>query len=88
MVILRLMSEEVFDFSNWQITQSKSQELKSSFHNAFSQIFQLCQYVLISSQRPSLLLATLQTLLKFLNWIALGYIFETDLIPVLVQKVI
>ncbi len=28
---------------------------------------------------------TLETLLRFLNWIPLGYIFETDLIPHLIE---
>lgn len=32
--------------------------------------------------------ATLDTLLRFLNWIPLGYIFETDLIDTLIFKVI
>ena len=31
--------------------------------------------------------ATLQTLLKFLNWIPLGYVFETKLISTLIYKV-
>ena len=30
--------------------------------------------------------ATLDTLLKFLNWIPLGYIFETKLIQTLILK--
>lgn len=30
--------------------------------------------------------ATLETLLRFLNWIPLGYIFETSLIATLIEK--
>jgi Importin beta-related nuclear transport receptor len=30
--------------------------------------------------------ATLETLLRFLNWIPLGYIFETNLITTLIEK--
>jgi len=30
---------------------------------------------------------TLQTLLRFLNWIPLGYVFETNLLAELVSKV-
>ena len=37
------------------------------------------------SQKPSLLLATMGTLQRFLTWIPLGYIFETSLIPQLVK---
>ncbi|GAB5569646.1 exportin-1 isoform X1 [Prionailurus iriomotensis] len=46
MVILKLLSEEVFDFSSGQITQVKAKHLKDSMCNEFSQIFQLCQFVM------------------------------------------
>uniref|UniRef100_A0A4W3JDD9 Exportin-1 n=1 Tax=Callorhinchus milii TaxID=7868 RepID=A0A4W3JDD9_CALMI len=54
--------------------------------NEFSQIFQLCQFVMENSQNAPLVHATLETLLRFLNWIPLGYIFETKLITSLVYK--
>lgn len=84
--------------------------------NEFSQIFQLCQFVMVSfislimflkilpsvsnnvintngplqenSQNAPLVHATLETLLRFLNWIPLGYIFETKLISTLIYKVL
>ena len=40
-----------------------------------------------NSQNALLVGATLETLLKFLNWIPLGYIFETKLITTLIYKV-
>lgn len=40
-----------------------------------------------SSQNAPLVGATLETLLRFLNWIPLGYIFETKLINTLIYKV-
>ncbi len=40
-----------------------------------------------NSQNAALVGSTLETLLKFLNWIPLGYIFETPLITTLVFKV-
>eukprot|EP01117_Protostelium_nocturnum_P011324 TRINITY_DN4108_c0_g1_i1.p1 TRINITY_DN4108_c0_g1~~TRINITY_DN4108_c0_g1_i1.p1 ORF type:complete len:1068 (-),score=171.31 TRINITY_DN4108_c0_g1_i1:50-3253(-) len=86
MMIFRLMSEEVFDFSNGQMTQAKIIELKKSFHDDFSKIFELCQLILDNSRQPSLLLVTLQTLLRFLNWIPLGYLFETNLVEKLCTK--
>ncbi len=46
----------------------------------FSEIFQLCSEVLQKANKPSLIKATLNTLLRFLNWIPLGYIFETNLV--------
>ena len=40
-------SEEVFEFSSGQMTQVKSKHLKDTMCNEFSQIFQLCSYVLV-----------------------------------------
>nr|KAF6430530.1 exportin 1 [Molossus molossus] len=88
MVILKLLSEEVFDFSSGQITQVKAKHLKDSMCNEFSQIFQLCQFVMENSQNAPLVHATLETLLRFLNWIPLGYIFETKLISTLIYKML
>lgn len=86
MTILRLMSEEVFDFSNGQMTRVKIKELKESFNKEFIIIYQLCEYILDNSQKASLLHVTLQTLLRFLNWIPLGYIFETKMMDTLLFK--
>lgn len=86
MVILKLLSEEVFDFSGGQLTQAKAKHLKDSMCQQFAQIFQLCQFVLENSPNAPLVGATLETLLRFLNWIPLGYIFETTLINTLIDK--
>jgi len=86
MAILRLLSEEVFDFSSGQITQNKAKHLKDSMCQEFSLIFTLCQFVMENSMNVALVESTLQTLLKFLNWIPLGYIFETKLISTLIYK--
>ncbi|EMR72679.1 putative exportin-1 protein [Eutypa lata UCREL1] len=83
MIILRLLSEEVFDYSAEQMTSTKTRNLKTTMCNEFSQIFQLCQEILTSANQPSLVKATLETLLRFCNWIPLGYIFETPLIETL-----
>ncbi|KAI9209722.1 CRM1 C terminal-domain-containing protein [Polychytrium aggregatum] len=83
MSILKLLSEEIFDFSNEQMTQQKTKNLKNQMCGEFSEIYQLCYEILEKAQKPSLISATLETLLRFLNWIPLGYIFETPLITVL-----
>jgi exportin-1 len=49
MAILKLLSEEVFDFSSGQMTQTKAKHLKDTMCNEFSQIFQLCQFVMVNS---------------------------------------
>lgn len=86
MVILKLLSEEVFDFCSGQITQTKAKHLKDTMCSEFSQIFQLCSFVLEGSMNAPLIAVTLETLLRFLNWIPLGYIFETKLIETLIFK--
>jgi len=83
MVILRLLSEEVFDYSADQMTSAKTRNLKTTMCAEFSQIFTLCQEVLNSASSTSLVKTTLETLLRFCNWIPLGYIFETNLIDTL-----
>ncbi|KAJ1959604.1 Karyopherin transporter, partial [Dipsacomyces acuminosporus] len=80
MAILKLLSEEVFDFSAEQMTQAKTKSLKSQMCGEFSSIYTLCTEILQKAVQPSLILATLETLLRFLSWIPFGYIFETDLI--------
>eukprot|EP00164_Ancoracysta_twista_P001438 GFYU01001874.1.p1 GENE.GFYU01001874.1~~GFYU01001874.1.p1 ORF type:complete len:1068 (-),score=427.51 GFYU01001874.1:237-3440(-) len=80
MNILQILSEEVFDFSSETMTQAKAKELKLAYNNDFQAIFQLCEYIIDHSQKPSLISMTLQTLLKFLNWIPLVFIFETPLV--------
>ncbi len=86
MAILRLLSEEVFDFSQDQMTSVKARNLKTSMTQEFSSIFQLCSEVLNTANQPSLVKATLETLLRFLNWIPLGYIFETPVINTLLTR--
>ena len=83
MAILRLLSEEVFDFSADQMTSVKTKNLKNTMSAEFAAIFQLCSEVLNTANQTSLINATLETLLRFLNWIPLGYIFETPIIDTL-----
>ncbi|KAJ1939667.1 Karyopherin transporter, partial [Linderina pennispora] len=80
MAILKLLSEEVFDFSAEQMTQAKTRNLKQQMCGEFSSIYTLCNEILQKAVQPSLINATLETLLRFLSWVPLGYIFETDLI--------
>ena len=86
MSILRLLSEEVFDYSADQMTSQKTRNLKDTMCNQFSEIFKLCQSVLRTADSASLLRTTLETLLRFLNWIPLGYVFETDIIDIIISK--
>ena len=86
MAILRLLSEEVFDFSQDQMTSTKAKNLKTTMCAEFSQIFQLCLEILTTAEHTNLIRATLKTLIRFLNCIPLGFIFETKLIDTLVER--
>ena len=83
MSILRLLSEEVFDYSAENMTSTKTKNLKTTMCGEFSKIFQLCSEVLNSANSTGLIKATLETLLRFLSWIPLGFIFETPIIETL-----
>jgi exportin-1 len=80
-------SEEIFDFSAEQMTSAKAKNLKNQMCGEFSKIFELCDEVLQKAIKPSLIKVTLETLLRFLNWIPLGYVFETNLIEMLRSRV-
>lgn len=86
MNILKLLSEEVFDFSSGQLTQAKTKYLKDTMCHEFSKIFQLCTFVLENSTNESLVKSTLETLLPFLNWIPVSFIFDTSLIDTLTLR--
>eukprot|EP00730_Choanoeca_flexa_P018270 TRINITY_DN8877_c0_g1_i1.p1 TRINITY_DN8877_c0_g1~~TRINITY_DN8877_c0_g1_i1.p1 ORF type:complete len:1093 (+),score=360.10 TRINITY_DN8877_c0_g1_i1:50-3280(+) len=84
--IFQLLSEEIFDFSKGTIVQVKAQHLKDTLCDQFQPIFELCQFVMEKSEQVSLIEQTLATMLRFLSWIPIGYVFETDLVPTLVNK--
>ncbi|KAF8831340.1 hypothetical protein HHX47_DHR1000695 [Lentinula edodes] len=86
MVILKLLSEEIFDFSAEQMTQNRIKNLKNQMCGEFSDIFKLCSEVLEEANKASLIKATLETFLRFLNWIPLGFIFETTIIDLLLNR--
>jgi exportin-1 len=85
MVILRLLSEDVFDYSKDQMTQQRMKEMKSKLNQEFEGIYTLSQYILDRSKDPRLLRNTLQTLDRFLHWIPIRAVFQTKLVPTLVK---
>lgn len=86
MHILKLLSEEIFDFSRDQMVTMKVKKMKESLNSEFAAIYHLCEFILDHSQRTSLLKITLQTLQRFLTWIPLGFIFQTNLVDTLLNK--
>eukprot|EP00457_Paulinella_chromatophora_P000638 gb/GEZN01000638.1/.p1 GENE.gb/GEZN01000638.1/~~gb/GEZN01000638.1/.p1 ORF type:complete len:1101 (+),score=210.04 gb/GEZN01000638.1/:212-3514(+) len=85
MQILKLLSEEVFDYSKGHMTQDKMKEMKGSLTQEFESIYRLSQYILDQSKNMRLLRITLQTLDRFLHWIPIGFVFETRLVPTLLK---
>lgn len=85
-IILKLLSEEVFEFAVGNLTSAKAKQLKESLLSEFAQIFQLCQFVMEKSQNIELIKSCLETLLRFLHWLPNAYVFETELIKTLVCK--
>lgn len=86
MVILKLLSEEVFDFSAEQMTQAKALHLKTSMSKEFEQIFKLCFQVLEQASSTSLVVAALESLLRYLHWIPYRYIYQTNILELLSTK--
>ncbi|SCV02210.1 LANO_0F15984g1_1 [Lachancea nothofagi CBS 11611] len=86
MVILKLLSEEVFDFSAEQMTQAKALHLKTSMSKEFEQIFKLCFQVMDAGSTTSLVVAALESLLRYLHWIPYHYIYNSNLLDMLSTK--
>ncbi|KAI5951002.1 CRM1 [Candida jiufengensis] len=86
MIILKLLSEEVFDYGQEQLTQAKAQQLRISMKNEFEKIFQLCYEVLEKTEKYSLINATLNALLKYIQWIPSNYIYDTNILDILTNK--
>jgi exportin-1 len=86
MVILKLLSEEVFEFSAGQMTQAKINHLKKSMSSEFSNVFELCMFVLNNTTNAPLLTATLETLLRFCYWIPMGFMMKTEICRLLIYR--
>ncbi|CAB3396830.1 unnamed protein product [Caenorhabditis bovis] len=86
MNILSLLSEEVFDFGSQNLTQAKEQHLKQQFCGQFQDVFTLCVSILEKCPSNSMVQATLKTLHRFLTWIPVGYVFETNITELLSEN--
>lgn len=74
----------MFDFSIDHMTMAKMQKLKKQMVNEFGSIFDLCKNVLSTpSTNIHLINATLETLLKFISWIPIQFVYQQDLIQIL-----
>ncbi|CAD8074453.1 unnamed protein product [Paramecium sonneborni] len=88
--LLRLLSQEIFDYSKNQLTTHQIIELKSNLHKEFQLIFELCFFLIqtfVEKQniKITLIKQTLETLYTYLSWIPFGFIFMTQLCEILIQ---
>lgn len=74
--ILRMLSEEIFDFGKSTMNADTVNELKLRLNEQFMDVFNLCKWVLenaVNGQvQSSLVNNTLITLQHFLSWMPLG----------------
>lgn len=84
--IMKMLSEEVFNFSQNEMTSTRVKELKTKFSEEFTCIYTLCDRVSKTYQQNSsqlsirLVKASLETLNAFLGWMPLSHIFMSDMI--------
>jgi exportin-1 len=71
------------------MTMTKMQKMKNQMVNEFGSVFDLCKKVLSAPSTTSIYLnnATLETLLKFISWIPIQFIYQQDLIQILESNV-
>ncbi|SAM07888.1 hypothetical protein [Absidia glauca] len=82
--ILKLLSEEVFDYSEDQLTRARTRKLKAQMKKEAGLVFDLCQQVLASQNVPTSLMETaLATLSRFLVWLPHEYVAQTNLVLLL-----
>ncbi|TRY52326.1 exportin 1 [Cryptosporidium tyzzeri] len=93
MKLLRLLSEEVFDFGEDQMVSKKVEKLMGILNQQFPQILSLILFVLTSylenpqNIKVNLVVSSLQCLCHYLKWIPLNYILECDLRPQLPHSI-
>ena len=86
LLILKELSQEIFDFSKTSMIESEASQLKEYFGQEFVSVYEVCDFVAKGylnnpdSVKSSLIKACLETLQSFLSWIPIYYILATDLI--------
>ena len=92
--ILKLLSEDLFESSKMDMNSTRLSEMKQGLCNNFNSIFDLCLSILHPDQasnsdlgnNPNLMASCLSALSAFLVWLPTGYIFERDLLPLLIEE--
>lgn len=86
LLILKELSQDIFDFSKNSIVKAEVVQLKTNFGNEFMAVYEVCDFVTksflkdSSQVKGSLIKACLETMQSFLSWMPSFYILMTDLI--------
>ena len=86
LAIIGQLSDEIFNFSKGKMTRVQVKIRKEALNKEFPPLFQILDFVFKSKHDSGLITEALGCLLSCLSWIPLGYVFETKLIEVLVDK--
>ncbi|KAJ1920524.1 Karyopherin transporter, partial [Tieghemiomyces parasiticus] len=86
MVILKLFSEEIFEYSSEQMTHARTHDMKDHMWQEIAEVFNLMKEVLEVATKPSLIVATLDAFHRYLYWLPYGYTFETNVIDILCNR--
>ncbi|CAO3697298.1 unnamed protein product [Rhizopus stolonifer] len=81
--IIKLLSEEVFDYSSGSLTQVKTKKLKEQLISEFGSIFELCKKVLTTTTDEILLTTAMQTLKSMTYWMPSEYATQNDFLDLL-----
>lgn len=81
--ILKLISEEIFDYSEDKLTQARKHSLRKSLTVEFEKIFKFCMDLLSTSNDKILQMNTIETILRYINWLPFQFIFDSQLLHLL-----
>ncbi|CAB4254893.1 similar to Saccharomyces cerevisiae YGR218W CRM1 Major karyopherin, involved in export of proteins, RNAs, and ribosomal subunits from the nucleus [Maudiozyma barnettii] len=84
LVILKLLYEEIFDYSSGQMTQAKTTKMKKSMSEVCLQIYiHIIDILKLEKYSATLELSALECLLNYLEWVSPEYIFQSDVLQLL-----
>ena len=84
LIILKLLYEEIFDFSSDQMTQAKVIKMKKSMSQVCLQIYlHIIDILKLNDITGTLEIAALECLLGYSEWIPPDYVFQTNVLQLL-----
>ncbi|CCE64309.1 hypothetical protein TPHA_0H01010 [Tetrapisispora phaffii CBS 4417] len=81
--ILKVLAEEIFEYSSEKLTQAKVIKLKVSMTSEFPLIYEFCHDILANTDSSRLINSSLNTLLCYINCFPINYIFDSNILDLL-----